>query len=299
MRPGAAPSRRARTTPRPGHQDGQLVLFPRRRTHLARRPGLLLGALAAAALTATSACSAPPTSGPAPQPSAVSRARVTTAARGVAPALRKDKPVTIPAAVLDRPVPPRATTADGHPVAYLTFDDGPSPTWTPQVLALLARHHAHATFFAIGSRSLHHPELVRAELAAGDAVGDHTWTHPHLTRLTQAQVAKELTDGADFLHALGAPSRCFRPPFGETDPAVVAVADRLHLHQYLWTTESKDWTHAPAAQDLQRARAGLRPGAIIVFHDGDGSGSAQSVAALGELLDAAAQQGYVLSALPC
>ena len=209
-------------------------------------------------------------------------------------------PASTPGAVnFDAVVPPRPHERNGHPVVYLTFDDGPSPTNTPPVLDILRRHGAHATFFVIGRFARAHANLVTAEVAASNAVGGHSWSHPHLTEMSRSQITAQLQSTRDLLRELGSTARCFRPPFGETDSRVKSVATDLHLHQYLWTTESKDWTHASTSTDLAKALAGLKPGAIIVFHDGDGSGSAQSRRAVDQFLTAVTQRGYLADALPC
>ena len=196
-------------------------------------------------------------------------------------------------------VGPVVKTSDGHPVVYLTFDDGPSLTHTAKILSVLSSHHARATFFVEGRFAHRYPQLISAELAAGDAVGNHTWTHPHLPTLSRAAIRTQLLSTQHFLRSLGAPALCFRPPFGETNATVHKVEAGLGIHEYLWTTETKDWTHASAARDLERADAGLRPGAIIVFHDGRGSGSAQTISAVANFLTRAEAKGYIALPLPC
>lgn len=200
---------------------------------------------------------------------------------------------------LAAPVPTRMTRLQGHPVVYLTFDDGPSPLYTDAVLHVLLHHHAKATFFVIGKYAAANPNLVRQEIAAGDAVGDHTWRHAHLRSLSRTDVAAQLVLTRDLIRRLGAPARCFRPPFGETDPLISGVARSLNVHQYLWDTESKDWTHATTNVILRNALVGLKAGAIIVFHDGSGSGSFESIQAVDEFLTIATQRGYVAAPLPC
>ena len=194
---------------------------------------------------------------------------------------------------------PTRRTLNGHPVVYLTFDDGPSLTHTQLILDTLARHHAKATFFVEGRNVRLYPQLVTAELAAGDSVGNHTMTHPHLPTLSEALIRYQLTSTRDLLRALGANAQCVRPPFGETNAVVHGVESDLGIREYLWTTETKDWTHSTTARDLRRANAGLRPGAIIVFHDGHASGSSQSVAAVEQFLTRLEAQGYAALPLPC
>ena len=220
------------------------------------------------------------------------------------------RPLTTPGSASPRPsdnaavkpttdLGPMHRMVAGHPVVYVTFDDGPSLAHTPQILEILARHHAKATFFVEGRFVRRYPQLITAELAAGHSVGNHTLSHPHLRTIGEAAIRYQLTSTGSLLHSLGANAQCFRPPFGETSSLVHRVEASLGIHEYLWTTETKDWTHVSAALDLRRATAGLKPGAIIVFHDGRASGSAQSVAAVDTFLTHAEALGYVALALPC
>ena len=190
---------------------------------------------------------------------------------------------------------PLPAWSHGHPLVYLTFDDGPSPTGTVAMLAVLQRHHAKATFFVIGKSAAKYPALVREEIAAGDSVGGHTWTHPHLPSLSRSAITGQLVQTRHLLNTLGAPARCFRPPFGETNWLVGDIAASLQVHQYLWTTESKDWTRAPEKVDLAKSIAGLRPGAIIVFHDW----VPQSAQAVDQFLSIAESRGFLAEPLPC
>jgi peptidoglycan/xylan/chitin deacetylase (PgdA/CDA1 family) len=164
-----------------------------------------------------------------------------------------------PRAFLDAPLPAPAKYIDGHPVVYLTFDDGPSPAETLALLHVLARHHAKATFFVIGETAAAFPWIVRSEIAAGDAVGGHSWTHPHLIVLSRAAVTAQLSSTSQLIRILGAPARCFRPPYGQTDALVASVAASLHLTQYLWTTITNDFTRASVSADLTRALEGCTP----------------------------------------
>jgi peptidoglycan/xylan/chitin deacetylase (PgdA/CDA1 family) len=166
-------------------------------------------------------------------------------------------------------VPPHGAAA--HEVA-LTFDDGPSPTATPQILAALRQAGAQATFFVIGTHVHAFPDLVRRELAAGNAVGNHTFDHPVLGRLNWFSVGSELQRGTDAVtDALG--NRCvwlFRPPYGAPSWNAV-VAGRVRqagLVPVLWDVDAADWQRPGAAIIAARIVARLRPGAIILLHDG-------------------------------
>ena len=156
----------------------------------------------------------------------------------------------------------------GRDVA-LTFDDGPGPA-TETTLRLLRRFHEGATFFLIG-RNLHAwPRLPRAEAALG-AVGDHTWTHPFLTRLPRSAMRREIArTQAALEQATGAPVLLFRPPYGFHDGAVDREVRQLGMLQILWSIDSHDAYPPPGASAPQILRAlirFLRPGSIVLLHE--------------------------------
>jgi len=180
-------------------------------------------------------------------------------------------------------------TAHGK-VLYLTFDDGPQLEWTPKVLQVLAKHNAKATFFVLGQEVAAHPELLTLERAAGHHIGNHTWDHPMLTRLPAAKMRQEIFSGVK--------SKCFRPPFRDTNAGVEATAASYHQRQVLWDVDTKDWSKPGTAQILRAILGGARPGAIILMHDGGGNRS-ETVAALDQALTQLTRQGYVYRSLPC
>jgi peptidoglycan/xylan/chitin deacetylase (PgdA/CDA1 family) len=153
----------------------------------------------------------------------------------------------------------------------LTFDDGPDPRWTPQVLELLRQYHAHATFFQVGKNVVAHPDLVHAVLGDGHEVADHTWDHPDLELMPAAQVGTEITQGADALRQVGAPSpKYFRPPKGLTDEAVGVLADANQYRTIFWDLCLERFVdHTPDMADaVQDMLTRVRPGSIILAHDG-------------------------------
>jgi peptidoglycan-N-acetylglucosamine deacetylase len=150
----------------------------------------------------------------------------------------------------------------------LTFDDGPS-LYTPRILRLLRRARARATFFVIGSRAAARPGLVHAESLLG-AVGNHTWTHPRLVSLSRRDVIRQLlrTQAAIVRATGGVRPRLFRPPYGVGTPDETAAVHALGLVDVRWSVDSLDSRPgASAATVLRRVSAGLRPGAIVLFHD--------------------------------
>jgi Polysaccharide deacetylase/Putative peptidoglycan binding domain len=113
-----------------------------------------------------------------------------------------------------------APAAQAGGVVYLTFDDGPTPAYTPRILGLLARHRARATFFVVGRSAVAYPTLVRREFAAGHGVGNHTFTHASLSGLGGRRLEREVGNTSRAIRrATGAPARCLRPPYGAIDMA--------------------------------------------------------------------------------
>ncbi len=179
----------------------------------------------------------------------------------------------------------------------LTFDDGPDPVFTPQVLALLRRHRAHATFFLIGKFVRKNPEIVRRTLSEGHAVGNHTETHPHLERFLAPEVRSEM-ERCD--EALASEARIrtwlFRPPRGEWNPTIFDVARSRGDRLILWTyaVEHRD---APTADSMAKRALDLaQPGAIVLMHDGGHRD--KTVQALAQILDGLERRGYRFVTVP-
>jgi peptidoglycan/xylan/chitin deacetylase (PgdA/CDA1 family) len=157
----------------------------------------------------------------------------------------------------------------------LTFDDGPNPAFTPQLLDILASHDVRATFFMLGSRVQAQPALVRQIAAAGHLVGNHSWSHPNLALASSSRIEEELSRTSRAIEEItGAPVRFFRPPFGARRPAVLRIAKRLGLTPVLWNAMTSDWEDPSAdaiASRLIRTidrLASRGRAANIVLHDG-------------------------------
>jgi peptidoglycan/xylan/chitin deacetylase (PgdA/CDA1 family) len=189
---------------------------------------------------------------------------------------------SVPAALALAPAPgvPLHSDASAGRVV-LTFDDGPD-FYTAQVIAELDELHLHGVFFDIGSKAAAHPELVHAEIASGNVVGNHTWDHKSFTGkgvgvtnkpLTQAQVRAELSGADAAIVSAGAPKPVlWRPPYGAVNAADEQTAASLGLRIVLDSgtniIDSNDWAGLTAAQIAARVDPRLRDGTIIAFHDG-------------------------------
>lgn len=200
--------------------------------------------------------------------------------------------------VADRP-----THIDGQPVLYLTFDDGPHGTYTPQVLDTLAQHGARATFFVIGKQVPSASNIVGDGSARGNYQANHTYNHVDLTTLGQAAFDEEVreshsaiqdaTSGQD--SGRGKPL-CLRPPFGATDANALSYAEALGYELVLWDLDPQDWRQPGAEQIADHVIANARPGAIVLLHDGGGHRD-QTIVALNAILGSLSEQGYRFEAL--
>ena len=181
----------------------------------------------------------------------------------------------------------------------LTFDDGPDPRWTPQVLDVLAREHVPATFFDVGSRVASHPGLVRRELRDGHEVGSHTFTHAALSSIAGWRENLELS--MTQLALAGASGRTgvlLRPPYSSSPDAVTArdlqtISQATHdgYLVVLADRDSEDWARPGWLRIVANALPSGDEGAVVMFHDGGGN-RAQTVQALPRLIEALKARGY-------
>lgn len=156
-------------------------------------------------------------------------------------------------------------------VLYLTFDDGPRPSSTGPILETLARERVPAAFFLVGAAVRLHPQMARRVAAAGHEIGNHTRTHRKLHRLWLGAVRAELTGGhKDIVEITGEIPRAFRAPHGYRNPFVTHVAKKLRYRTIGWTYGVWDSDRPPPEEIRRRVRVKLKPGAIILLHDGDG-----------------------------
>jgi peptidoglycan-N-acetylglucosamine deacetylase len=181
----------------------------------------------------------------------------------------------------------------------LTFDDGPWPHTTAQILAILVQRQAPATFFVVGRQAQRYPDLVRQEVAAGMAVGSHSYGHPQpFDRLPVPRIRDEIAHGRRSLVPLGVRPVGFRPPGGAASATILATAQGLGDRTVLWSVDPADWQRSVTSDQLVwRVLAAVRPGAIVLLHDGGGNRSA-TVAALPAIIDGLRRLGLTLTVVP-
>lgn len=194
--------------------------------------------------------------------------------------------------VVEEERPPEPVT---EKVVALTFDDGPDPRWTPAIMQILHDEGVPATFCVLAEPGRRFPELVRAQHDAGHAHCDHTVDHPNLARRSRAEVVAQMGGGAAFLQSVdGVWPQLFRAPFGVVSPEVLGVARTLRLRVLGWTVDSADYLTSPPEVIVARTMAGVRPGAIVLLHDGGGD-RANTVTALRPLVRALKAEGYAFA----
>ena len=172
----------------------------------------------------------------------------------------------------------------------MTFDDGPSAENTPRLLEMLKQRNIKATFFLIGQNVVSNPDLVRRILAEGHEIGNHSWTHPQLSKLSDDRVTAEITKTQDAIKdASGFTPTLLRPPYGAITPRQREwIQNRFGLNIILWSVDPFDWKRPGASVITQRILSQTRPGAIILSHDIH----KQTVDAMPATLDALIAKGY-------
>lgn len=185
----------------------------------------------------------------------------------------------------------------------LTYDDGPNDPDTWRLLEVLERHGTKATFFLIGRFVEQKPEIARAVVSAGHAIGNHTWDHPNLIFASAAEVRRQLqrTQQAIF-DATGVAAKLFRPPFGGRRPVTLRIARALGLEPVMWNVSCYDWKPISADEIVHRVARHIRGGDVILLHDGGhgrmGVDRSRSIEASDRMVAQYKAEGYEFVTIP-
>ena len=174
------------------------------------------------------------------------------------------------------------------PVVYLTFDDGPHPVHTPEVLDLLGRYGAQATFFVVGRMVQNFPELTQRIVDEGHTLANHTWNHENLTKLSRAAFDRTIVRTQEVLG--GRAAACLRPPYGAIDGPGREWAAAHGLDVILWDVSGADWLGFTSEEIAGRVLRGARDGSVVMLHDGGGDRS-RTVRALEPILEGLSERG--------
>jgi peptidoglycan/xylan/chitin deacetylase (PgdA/CDA1 family) len=183
------------------------------------------------------------------------------------------------------------------PQIALTFDDGPHPCYTPQVLAILQKYGVKATFFCVGQSVAAYPDIVKEAYAAGHVIANHSWSHPNMALFSRSRIRSELTRTSEVIEqAIGVRPIFFRPPYGAFSAQVLKQADGLGLTTVIWNIRATDWSKPGVDVIAKRILKRSVHGGIILLHDSGGDRS-QTVAALPDIIVGLQQRGFTFVTL--
>ena len=199
----------------------------------------------------------------------------------------------------------RRSMGDTNTAVALTFDDGPDPDFTPQVLDVLAELKATATFFVVGARAERHPEIVRRIVAQGHQLGSHSYAHPDLWTLSLPEAIDEYRQGRRTIESIAErPVPLFRPPKGSMNLAQAAAMRMLGLHTWLWSVDPGDWRPDATVESIIGGIGDLGPGDVVLLHDAierpiepEATDRSATVAAVPAVVATARSRGLELVAL--
>ena len=156
----------------------------------------------------------------------------------------------------------------------LTFDDGPHPKYTPQILNILDKYRIKATFFTVGINAYYYPDTLREVSKRGHEIGNHTFSHPHVNQVDSYHLKEEIAQCEETVYGItDLRTRVFRPPEGMIDSSILAVVRELDYRVILWDIDTRDWAHTPAEDIAKNVIEHIKPGSIILMHDYIGSNS--------------------------
>nr|WP_261764630.1 polysaccharide deacetylase family protein [Paenibacillus xylanexedens] len=178
-------------------------------------------------------------------------------------------------------------------VVAFTFDDGPHPVYTHQVLDIFRRAGGHATFFMIGKEMEAYPDIAAQVHREGHEIANHTYTHPNLTELTLEEAGEELRQAERLVQEVtGNAARSFRPPyFGVNEDILALAAERGYRTIGAVNGSAQDWDNPGVEHILEHTRSVVKPGSVLIFHDGYGE-RFQTVEAVRVLVEELTAEGY-------
>ena len=174
----------------------------------------------------------------------------------------------------------------------LTFDDGPHPRYTKEILGILEEYHVKATFFVIGINALHYPDDLQKIIDAGCEIGNHTYSHPRIKELSEEELQKQIVECEDTLDRLcGIRPHIFRPPEGMMNEGLKRLLKEMDYHAVLWSIDTMDWDHHSPQKIAAEVLGSVRSGDIILMHDYIGHNS-PTVTALELMIPKLLERGF-------
>lgn len=182
-------------------------------------------------------------------------------------------------------------------VIALTFDDGPWPTFTTQVLNILKQNNIKATFFVVGQNAKNYPDMLKRIVNDGHTIGNHTWHHWYHHMSPQA-AAFEVDKTTNIINEItGVKTTLFRPPGGIMTNGVAAYARSQKYTLVMWSSDSVDYNRPPVARLISNVMSGVGSGGIVLLHDGGGD-RVRTVQSLPQIISTLKKQGYRFVTVP-
>lgn len=174
----------------------------------------------------------------------------------------------------------------------LTFDDGPYPKYTREILNILDQYHAKGTFFVVGKMAERYPELLREMQKRGHEIANHTYRHPRPERISMKQLQREIAQTDQIIYNItGVHPHLFRPPGGVYSDKVMAAANKYKVIMY--SKDPKDWADTNKEEIVNQVCTQIHPGDIVLLHD-FGSDRTNTITALEEIMENLYERGYTL-----
>lgn len=174
----------------------------------------------------------------------------------------------------------------------LTFDDGPHPVYTPEILDILEEYGVKATFFTIGQNVEWYNDVFQMEYAAGHEIGNHTYSHLNLRKLPYKAVCREIERAENLVYeSVEYRTRLLRPPEGAFGNDLCKAAAELDYTVICWSVDTLDWAHTPSDKIAENVLSSVKGGDIILFHDYIASDS-PTPEALRMIIPALLEEGY-------
>ena len=178
------------------------------------------------------------------------------------------------------------------PRVALTFDDGPHPRYTPEILDILKEYDVSATFFSVGSNAENYPHLIERICAEGHELGNHTHNHFHVAKLSAQQLCSDIESCQRVLERIsGTQVHLFRPPEGVCTQDVKSYCEENGMTIVLWSVDTRDWAHTSVREICENVKSNVKDGSIILMHDFIGKNS-PTPTALRRILPMLQELGY-------
>ncbi len=186
----------------------------------------------------------------------------------------------------------RHTSKNGQKRVALTFDDGPHPRYTPEILDILAEYGVEATFFTVGSNAEYYPNIIAREKADGHEIGNHTYHHYHTVNVSGEKLQKDIIACSETLERLtGEHVHLFRPPEGVFNEDIKKLCSDKGYTIVMWSVDTRDWAHTSVADICKNVKENVKDGSIILMHDFIGKNS-PTPAALRRIIPMLQESGY-------